>query len=289
MQNQGEYHAEPAGVKTPTRTQPTGLKQSESFFALLLFFAVVGITFGVISIYKNIRTPFVLNASQVAQSGNVNTGSENLAQLRSLDTDSDVLNDYDELYTYNTSPYLADSDSDGLTDKEEVTSGNDPNCPTGQDCTGFAGLGNSNANVTAPTNSTATNSTTNSASLPTTASGDVDLAQLRQILKNSGAPAYIVDGTDDAALLDLYRQVVSESGTAGTNTNAAANSTTNVSDSNTALDADTIAALKNLTADEIRTLLIDSGVDKALIDQASDDDLRQIFQQAIETENLGSS
>ena len=56
------------------------------------------------------------------------------AALKNKDTDGDGLNDYDELYIYGTSPYLPDSDSDGLTDKQEIESGTDPNCPTGQNC-----------------------------------------------------------------------------------------------------------------------------------------------------------
>ncbi|TAL50945.1 hypothetical protein EPN81_01375 [Patescibacteria group bacterium] len=53
---------------------------------------------------------------------------------KTKDTDVDGLVDYDELYVYKTSPYIADSDSDGFDDKQEVYSGNNPNCPTGKDC-----------------------------------------------------------------------------------------------------------------------------------------------------------
>src|SRR3989344_4054423 len=41
-------------------------------------------------------------------------------KLKQQDTDNDSLTDYDELNVYRTSPYLADSDSDGYTDKEEI-------------------------------------------------------------------------------------------------------------------------------------------------------------------------
>ncbi|MDZ7808697.1 MAG: OmpA family protein [Gracilimonas sp.] len=40
--------------------------------------------------------------------------------LRTLDTDSDGLNDYLELYEYETDPLNADTDGDGLTDGDEV-------------------------------------------------------------------------------------------------------------------------------------------------------------------------
>lgn len=66
-------------------------------------------------------------------------------ELRKKDTDRDGLNDYSELKIYKTSPYLADSDSDGLTDALEIAQGQDPNCPKGQQC--MQGL-NLNRNVT---------------------------------------------------------------------------------------------------------------------------------------------
>lgn len=48
--------------------------------------------------------------------------------LRSLDTDSDGLNDWEEMNEYNTDPLNADSDEDGLSDGEEVNEyDTDPN------------------------------------------------------------------------------------------------------------------------------------------------------------------
>ncbi len=50
------------------------------------------------------------------------------------DTDKDGLSDYNELNLYCTSPYIADSDSDGIMDGAEVKAGTDPNCPVGKTC-----------------------------------------------------------------------------------------------------------------------------------------------------------
>lgn len=50
--------------------------------------------------------------------------------LRSLDTDDDGLNDWEEMNEYDTDPLSADSDDDGLTDGEEVNEyDTDPNNP----------------------------------------------------------------------------------------------------------------------------------------------------------------
>ena len=57
-----------------------------------------------------------------------------IAELKEKDTDQDGLTDYQELYQYYTSMFLEDTDSDGYTDLQEVNSGNDPVCPSGEDC-----------------------------------------------------------------------------------------------------------------------------------------------------------
>lgn len=60
--------------------------------------------------------------------------SKTLELQKTKDTDRDGLSDYDELYLYHTSPYLADSDSDGIQDAVEIAQGTDPNCPSGKPC-----------------------------------------------------------------------------------------------------------------------------------------------------------
>lgn len=55
-------------------------------------------------------------------------------RLKETDTDEDGLSDYDELHLFRTSPFLADSDSDGVNDGEEVAKSSDPNCPSGKTC-----------------------------------------------------------------------------------------------------------------------------------------------------------
>jgi hypothetical protein len=53
--------------------------------------------------------------------------------LRYRDTDHDELNDFDELYVYGTSPYLYDTFSYGMSDKQVIAKGL-ALCPKGQ-CT----------------------------------------------------------------------------------------------------------------------------------------------------------
>lgn len=59
-----------------------------------------------------------------------------VVESQNKDSDEDGLSDYEELYVYSTSPYIGDTDSDGFTDKQEVESSHNPNCPASENCLG---------------------------------------------------------------------------------------------------------------------------------------------------------
>jgi hypothetical protein len=104
---------------------------------LLLIVAVVSITsLWVIQLRRNIISPLYGDSQTESVASNQPTQSE--IDLRAKDTDSDGLNDWDELNLYKTSPYLNDTDSDTFSDKQEIDSGNDPTCPQGQTCTSIS-------------------------------------------------------------------------------------------------------------------------------------------------------
>ncbi len=69
----------------------------------------------------------------------INPPSERILKL--TDTDEDGLNDYLEMYEYNTNPYDEDTDNDGLHDKTETLKGTPPNINnlyTGEIITGLS-------------------------------------------------------------------------------------------------------------------------------------------------------
>jgi hypothetical protein len=112
-------------------------KEQKACIILIFLIGLFGVIFGVKSFPASLRRPFDLKLASY-------TGpeflTENQKESREVerqkisDTDEDGLVDYDELYVFKTSPYSADSDSDGFDDKTELYSGNNPNCPTGKDC-----------------------------------------------------------------------------------------------------------------------------------------------------------
>ena len=113
------------------------MRRGSSRVLAIVLFTLIGasaLVLGVMSTGHSIDTPLQTNLSATQQfSDAINGGNTNadLAALKSKDTDGDGLSDYDELYVYHTSPYIKDSDSDGIPDGVEVANGTDPNCPQG--------------------------------------------------------------------------------------------------------------------------------------------------------------
>jgi len=247
--------------------------QSQVVFGLILVVGLAAIVFGAIGIGQVLKSPFS-NSQQTNISLDINAfalsnTTVDTSNLRSKDTDSDGLNDYDELYVYRTSPYLADSDSDSTSDKDEVSAGKDPNCPEGQNC--FRPSVNTNTGTTvAPTDT-------------------VTLDQLREALRNAGAPENIIQGLSDAELLEVYNDIVVEQGGEPVTLNEATNNGSTNTNNLNLLSPTTVNVneLQTLSADQIRSFLIASGVDSKVVEQVDDEALRLIFQQAL-AEQTGS-
>jgi len=104
-------------------------------FLFLLLFAILTVSLGALQLRNTIYGPFVVRAPESDIDANVVLADET-TRLQQIDTDRDGLSDYDELYFFETSPYLEDTDSDGILDKVEVDSGGDPLCPVGTECSG---------------------------------------------------------------------------------------------------------------------------------------------------------
>jgi len=195
----------------PDSEQASRTMNPKVVFGSILFFGVCTLLFGSFKIWDDIRTPSLgreegalgtVNAFEQLEAGVFSPADP---ALKNKDSDSDGLNDWDELNVYHTSPYLKDSDGDGYDDNAEVTGNEDPNCPRGQSCSAAA---NATAeeelfNDLAPSEGAA----------PTPA--PVDLAnltpqQLRELLLATGqVTADQLEQVDDATLMELYRDTLS--------------------------------------------------------------------------------
>lgn len=229
-------------------------KVTVAFVLITGFFAVI---LGVTQFSRSLKKPFTDLMLMASDSGVQNEALAILAQQQT-DTDKDGLSDYDELNVYSTSPYLDDSDSDGVLDKEEIDGGHDPNCPGSDDC--FR------------TDVTLSNANSNQTDQNLLLSANSDPKVLRELLIKNGFPKDKLDTISDADLLTTYQQALSgQNPTGSTNTNVSTGS------SLSGVNIKSIDDLKNLTGAQIRQLMISQGAPADVLSQVSDEELKTMF------------
>ncbi|MBI4090620.1 MAG: hypothetical protein HY422_01200 [Candidatus Komeilibacteria bacterium] len=172
--------------------------KTKTFATIIAIAGIIVLGYGGYGIMQSIRTPFNLNSITPDQLLALipQTQEQQQAGQRTSDTDGDTLNDYDEINLYGTSPYLADSDSDGLSDDAEVKAGSDPNCAKGQDCQGIRLV---------------TPDTKISDLFPQFSGSDITLKdktmqEFRQILLDQGFDKQKLDALDDETLLIILEE-----------------------------------------------------------------------------------
>jgi len=185
--------------------KPALTKQQKTGFALLLVFAILAVTLGVLNLRNTMLKPFALTSTvPLGLSEVVN----DVGALRMRDTDHDKLNDFDELYVYSTSPYLADTDSDGLSDYDEVAKGTNPLCGEGKDC---------ESDITNQSGLTKTSVGSASTTMPTVTTPDLagnidvlkmiqDPAQIRKMLIDGGIKKEDLDQIPDDVLMNAVAE-----------------------------------------------------------------------------------
>lgn len=196
----------------------TKLDKGQRFgVGLLLFISVLLVAVSIFQFKSNIfsygkrvKTDPLTNLSSAERD------SAELEALKKADTDGDGLSDYNELYAYHSSPYMRDTDSDGIHDGEEVRKGTSPTCQEGKDC-----MFNPIAAV-ANTSSTVPQAATSESETPTPA-GDqkIDLnaltpQELREALIESGMPEDQLAGVSDEDLMKLVKQAQTDNNAAPT-------------------------------------------------------------------------
>ena len=253
---------------------------------------IIAIGLGLFQIYYNISHPFdslLGNGAAMDFATADQTSATADAALQNKDTDGDSLSDYDELNVYKTSPYIADSDSDGVNDNQEIKAGTDPNCPSGQICSGFS-----------PTVGTSTASVPTFTTMPqaqTQTSLQVSASTIRQMLLAQGVSQSDLDGITDEELMTLYSEsmqanpdlaaAVGQSAITTPQVPANTTVTGNVSPQTgninlASFGVKSVDDLKNLSGAQVRQLMIEAGASQSMLSSVSDDQLKQIFLQKIE-------
>ncbi len=185
-------------------------RQMLALLSLAIFAIIIFILWGV-EFRKNLFSSLKNNSNQTVATENecpdgncqdVLVGREE--KEKNQDTDKDGLSDWEELNTYGTSPYLADSDSDGISDGTEVANSTNPNCKQGSDCSSDSLLND--------VSSTASSTSETSSSV----SSEEDIiksnaAILRQaLLEVNALDEETLNQISDEDLLTIYQAVLEE-------------------------------------------------------------------------------
>jgi hypothetical protein len=173
----------------------------------LTVFGVFIIGLWVFTLNQQINNPLSENSSKnKANSANQSAGVSEEEKQKTADTDGDGLFDWDELNVYKTSPYIVDSDSDGISDGAEIANNTNPNCPEGKNCS--------------TTIMPAANSATGATGEAVTASdggaidllaGQSDAQALRQMLSDAGLDKATLDQISDEVLMNTYKDLIASS------------------------------------------------------------------------------
>lgn len=259
----------------PQPTPPGGYngltgKEKLGFFGLVVL-AVLVIALGFRQTQSNLRSPFSDFISKHTNSTEVGANTEvaSMDALKTKDTDKDGLTDYDELYVYRTSPYLADTDSDGILDKTEVTQGTDPNCPKGQNCGAYT-LANPDATGVGTTSTLNTSGIT----IPTAEQlllvsmfGEKpDAKTLKDYLIKQGVDKKIIDKLTDEEIIKVFQESVTP-GTAAITVPA--------------VQPKTLSDISKMTPQEVRNLLLQQGMTEAQLKNISDEQLMKMLQDSL--------
>ena len=264
-------------VYEPQKQKTEISKIDKQIVGIFAFLGLATLFFGFLQFRTNIKEPFNAFLPDYNIKSNEQIAYEKLADLKLKDSDGDTLNDYDELYQYNTSPYISDSDSDNIPDNEEIKNGTDPNCIEGRECI-QARSDASNENVNGLIKAS-----------------DLTPDQVRQLLAENGIPQTNLDTLDDATLMQLYNEVLAETNTTvgetNTNVNTTAKTNSNTNDPYANLLAENTNAqsniedLSNLSATEVRKLLVSTGgISEETLNNLSDEQVISIFQESLKNQ-----
>lgn len=231
-------------------------KQEKNFIwiSLLIIISVATLVLGIVQIKNTIYSPFSMK--------NIIPTQESLvSDLKITDLDQDGLSDFDEQFVHQTSMYLADSDSDGYTDGEEIAAQSDPLNPESNPLNKIIGEHALEQEIIGQTEE----GTENNSGL---GQNNVSIQEIRRLLVEKGGMSQeIVDKLDDETLQELYNET---------------KQTTGIDLENLGIPESFLEQFSQLDIGQLRQLLIDQGADEEILNQISDDDLKDLFLQSLQ-------
>ncbi|NUM25558.1 MAG: hypothetical protein HUU49_02930 [Candidatus Buchananbacteria bacterium] len=258
------YHNDPQGLqqKKPIKQKIVNFfhdkkKVDHLLSATILVLGLAAVVLGFFQFKWNINSYFVVKPTDpLTLNANINT-EQDLLGLRQKDTDLDGLSDYDELKIYATSPYLPDTDSDGIDDKTEIAKKTNPTCPEGKDC--FVEW-----SVLDPQSGSLVG-------IDLQATDEERAAQLRRALVQEGLDPQELAQLSDQEILALYQELL--------------NQIKQEQPSPTVSTGLAGQDINNLTPAQVRELLKSAGVSQEILNELDDQELMQLVSETVTNAN----
>lgn len=237
-------------------------KKDKKLVILFIIMAVLLIGGTVFYLIDKIKEPYFVGQLDIE----LPSDEEVLDYLKTIDTDKDGLSDYEERFEQGTSIYLADSDSDGYLDKEEIEAGSHP-----------LNINSTPLSPDVEEKEISEEPIVKEQEIEENFSEEeIDPLELRNILvEEFGLAADIVDKLDDKTLIEVYNKTAEETGISFSQLKELISQKQQMSQEQTLED------LPDLDIEQLRQILEEEGVDPQILDKIDDNTLIQLFQDII--------
>ncbi len=249
--------AQPPHAPTP---QPTIDRPALYLVLMIAFLAIFGGLFQfrhyLLTSERELENNYTAVLANAQPSGLQNSNEAAALQIdQTRDDDQDSINNFQETSIYGTSPYLADTDSDGINDPDEIAAGSDPNCPTNGNC----------ASTTPATGDIGNQAVENIA--PNLANNsNISRDAMMTALQKSGVNESTLANVSDSQLRQMYQELQAT-------TNAGANPIAKIQDQ--------AQAILQMSISEKRELLKESGIAADTVDNFTDDEVNALIEKAV--------
>ncbi len=225
----------------------------------IFLIGILTIFFGAWKIVLNIKKPFVVSNIELEDKAEV---IKYLNRLK--DTDGDGISDYEEVYVYGTSPYLTDSDSDGVSDYDQIIN----ESKYGTECVDDSCVVDLEAETE---NIDSENSFTPE--------------KIKELLIQSGYSESMVNKLSEDDLNKIYNEVIKATNDPDytfDDSQFTKEKDNSVVEKPLDVNEEELNKLKNLSIEEIKKLMIQSGAKESDIIQIPDNELRTMYLKALE-------
>lgn len=209
---------EPERIEVSPPQRPVFSREQKVGYAVVVGCGALAVVLGLLYVGRHLNAPFAISYTGSHILNADEQEARQIAEQKRSDTDGDTISDYDELYVYESSPYLTDTDSDGLSDDVEITSDSDPTCAVGDSCTDEADDLNLDISINPEYEAQAQADAAQVAAAMEAMKetlANIPPSEIRAMLIQSGADPSEVDAMTDEEVSALYQEILTQLETSG--------------------------------------------------------------------------